>query len=212
MISSFNRVLVLAPHTDDGELGCGATIAKFIEGGADVYYAAFSICEKSVPKGFPKDILATEVRKATAVLGIKSENLMVKNYPVRLFSDHRQDILDDLIQLKNKIYPDLVFIPSSHDIHQDHVVIHQEAKRAFKHSSILGYEFMWNNYSFNTTSFVVVEPEHLNKKILALKQYESQQKRFYNSDESLRGLALYRGLQIASKYAESFEVVRWLIK
>ena len=38
----FNRVLVLAPHTDDGELGAGATIAKLIEHGADVRYVAFS--------------------------------------------------------------------------------------------------------------------------------------------------------------------------
>jgi LmbE family N-acetylglucosaminyl deacetylase len=206
------KVLVLAPHTDDGELGCGASTVKYIENGHDLYYAAFSICEDSVRKGYPKDILETEVKKATKVLGIKGTNLIIKKYPVRLFSKYRQNILDDLIILKNKIKPSLVFLPSSFDVHQDHNVIHQEGIRAFKNSSILGYEFMWNNYSFNSTSFIIINKKQLDKKIRALKKYESQKHRFYNSEESLKGLASYRGLQIGAKYAESFEVIRWVIR
>ena len=31
----FHRVLILAPHTDDGELGCGGTIAKLVESGEE---------------------------------------------------------------------------------------------------------------------------------------------------------------------------------
>jgi len=38
----FRNVLVLAPHTDDGEFGCGGTMARLIESGAAVTYAAFS--------------------------------------------------------------------------------------------------------------------------------------------------------------------------
>jgi LmbE family N-acetylglucosaminyl deacetylase len=57
MLKNFKNVLVLAPHTDDGELGAGGTIAKLIENGANVYYAAFSTAEASVPDGMPKDIL-----------------------------------------------------------------------------------------------------------------------------------------------------------
>ena len=55
-IFKFKNVLVLAPHTDDGELGCGGFIAKLIELGSKVTYAAFSTAEESVPEGFPKDI------------------------------------------------------------------------------------------------------------------------------------------------------------
>ena len=51
-----NKILLLSPHTDDAELGCGATIAKLIRQGKTVYYAAFSACEQSVIEGFPKDI------------------------------------------------------------------------------------------------------------------------------------------------------------
>ena len=101
--STYNNILVLAPHTDDGELGCGGTIAKFIEEGAEVYYAAFSTAEESVPEGLPKDILKTEVRKATSVLGIPSNNLFVFDYEVRKLSYSRQSILDDLVHLDNPV-------------------------------------------------------------------------------------------------------------
>jgi LmbE family N-acetylglucosaminyl deacetylase len=37
------RILVLAPHIDDGEFGCGGTIAKLIADRAEVFYAAFSV-------------------------------------------------------------------------------------------------------------------------------------------------------------------------
>lgn len=33
----FSKVLVLAPHTDDGELGCGGMISKLVENGIDVF-------------------------------------------------------------------------------------------------------------------------------------------------------------------------------
>ena len=74
------NVLILAPHTDDGELGCGGTISRLLEEGNEVFYLAFSICEESVPEGFPKNALETEVKKATAHLGIPSKNLILKNY------------------------------------------------------------------------------------------------------------------------------------
>ena len=64
------RVLILAPHTDDGEFGCGGTISKFIEKGFDVYYAAFSACQQSVLKEFPSDILITSLSSCNLKLGL----------------------------------------------------------------------------------------------------------------------------------------------
>ena len=58
MITAWKRVLVLAPHTDDGEFGCGATLARLVDGGTDVRYVAFSIATRSLPEGFPPDTLA----------------------------------------------------------------------------------------------------------------------------------------------------------
>ena len=208
---NIKRVLVLAPHTDDGEFGCGGTIAKLLEEGADVYYAAFSACEQSVLPQFPKDILISEVKAATKVLGIKPENLMLFKYDVRTFSYHRQAILDDILKLKKDIQPDLIFTPSVNDIHQDHATISNEAVRAFKFSSILCYELPWNNFNFATTCFFQLTKNQLDIKIKALKKYQSQSHRPYADADFIRSLARIRGVQIGAQYAEVFEVVRWIM-
>ena len=212
MITKFKKVFVLAPHTDDGELGAGGTIARLIEYGAEVYYFAFSTAEESVPKGHPKDVLRKEVVNATKKLGIKEENLIIYNYTVRKLNYARQEILEDLIKYKKRITPDLVLMPSLHDVHQDHSTIAQEGLRAFKTCTILGYELIWNNLTFNTTSFVKLEEQHINCKCNALREYKSQNGRAYMSRDFIYSLAKTRGVQIGTQYAESFEVIRWIIK
>ena len=206
------KILVLAPHTDDGEFGCGASIAKFIEEGAEVFYAAFSACEQSVLKQFPSDVLISEVKSATAVLGIKPENLILFQYEVRTFNFRRQEILQNLIELRNSISPDLVFMPSVNDVHQDHSTIAIEGLRAFKLTTILCYEVPWNNLTFNTSSFIHLEERHVQKKIDALRLYKSQAHRPYANEEFLRSLARTRGVQIGTTHAETFDVVRLVIK
>jgi LmbE family N-acetylglucosaminyl deacetylase len=206
----FGKVLVLAPHTDDGELGCGGTIARFIEEGSQVYYAAFSVCELSLPNGLPKNTLEIEVREATKELGVKPENLFLYKYAVRTFSDNRQMILDDLIKLREKLKPELILMPSLQDIHQDHQIIANEGVRAFKKSSILGYEMIWNNLSFNTQVFFVLQDGHVKSKVRALSHYKSQSHRDYLNEDFIRSLAMIRGVQIGEKFAEVFEAVRWI--
>nr|WP_294858267.1 PIG-L deacetylase family protein [uncultured Fluviicola sp.] len=205
------RVLVLAPHTDDGEFGCGGTIAKFIEEGHEVTYAAFSACQQSVLPQFPSDILITEVKAATKVLGIKSENLLLFDYDVRTFGYRRQDILDDLIKIRQEFKPDLIFMPDLQDVHQDHATIATEGLRAFKFSSILSYELPWNNLSFTTSSFVHLDEKHVQTKVNALREYQSQAHRPYSDEDFLRSVARTRGVQIGTKYAEAFNIVRWII-
>jgi LmbE family N-acetylglucosaminyl deacetylase len=210
-LSDYQRVLVLAPHTDDGEFGCGGTIAKFIDQGKDVFYAAFSACQQSVLKEFPPDILITEVKAATQVLGIRPENLILYDYEVRTFTYHRQAILDHLIELRQAIRPDLILMPSISDIHQDHHTVAVEGLRAFKFKSILCYEVPWNNLSFNTSAFVHLSEAALERKIAALREYKSQQHRPYASPDFLRSWASMRGVQIGTKYAETFDITRWII-
>ena len=206
------KILILAPHTDDGELGMGGSIAKFISQGKEVYVAAFSIAEDSVPKGFAKDSLAKEFHMAMKVLGVKPENQFIFRNKVRNFPANRQKILEQILTLRNKINPNLVFVPSPNDIHQDHQVIASEGLRAFKKISILGYELPWNNIVFETRSFVRLDESHIEKKILALHCYKTQIHRSYLDEDFIRGLAKTRGTQFENKYAEAFEVLRIIIE
>ncbi len=207
---SDKTILVLAPHTDDGELGCGASIARKIEEGFKVIYVAFSICSRSLPEGWDPLTLDKEVRIATKILGLHPDDLILYDYDVRRFKEFRQDILENLVTLKNTYNPSLVLVPSPTDIHQDHQVISEEGLRAFKNTSLLGYELPWNNVSFNTRCFIKLEERHVSRKVEALKAYQSQNYRTYLNETFIRSLAITRGVQINTEYAEAFEVIRWI--
>jgi len=177
----------------------------------NVYYVAFSTARQSLPEGFPDDTLKKEVKKATKTLGIDQRNLIVFDYEVRKLNYVRQEVLEKLVKIKNEIEIDLVLMPSLHDIHQDHTTVAIEGLRAFKTKTILGYELIWNNLSFNTECFVRLEKKHVDCKIEALKEYKSQRDKNYASGSFLKSLAQTRGIQIGAEYAECFEVVRWVI-
>ena len=83
------RILVLGPHTDDGEWGCGASIAKWVAAGHDVHYVAFSAAEASVPRDLPQDILRQEILDAAAALALPAARVQVLAYPVRHFPRDR---------------------------------------------------------------------------------------------------------------------------
>jgi LmbE family N-acetylglucosaminyl deacetylase len=208
VIEGLERALVLAPHTDDGEFGCGGTMARLVEGGAEVRYVAFSIATKSLPEGFPPDTLSREVREATAELGIPDEQLILHDFEVRTFPQHRQDILEILISLWEDWQPEIVFMPSLHDVHQDHQVVAAEGLRAFKRTTVLGYEIPWNNFNFDYQAFVALEQAHVELKVAALARYESQQHRNYANPDYIWNLAKTRGINVNRELAEAFEVYR----
>ena len=95
-----HKILVLAPHTDDAELGCGGTIARFLEQGAHVFVAAFSTAHESLPPEAPRDTLRQEFLLAMQTLGVPLDQLFVRDFRVRHLSEHRQEVLEDLVSLR----------------------------------------------------------------------------------------------------------------
>ena len=205
------RILVLAPHPDDAEFSSGGTLSRFIEEDKEVYYAAFSPCNKSLPKEADEGLLYKELSRAVSKLGISIENVITYDFPVREFPKYRQEILEELVSLKKELKPDLVLLPSSDDIHQDHKTIYEEGVRAFKHGKILGYELPWNNRQFKNDFFVKLEKHHIDIKIASINEYKSQSFRSYKDKEFFYGLAKVRGIQANTEYAEAFELIKWFI-
>jgi LmbE family N-acetylglucosaminyl deacetylase len=205
------NVLVVAPHADDGELGCGGTIVKLIEQGMTVYYLAFSIGEETIPSGIDKNIMLNECERATKKLGIHPDNLIIKRFPIRKFNLFRQDILEILIEIRNKIKPDIVFMPSSQSLHQDHKTIYQEGVRAFKHTTCYGFDLPWDTVNFHTSCFFSLNENHITKKVEALNMYQTLNHRVYFEEDFINGLAKVRGAQINENSAEAFEIIRIII-
>lgn len=210
LMGSMQRVLVLAPHTDDAELGCGGTIARLLREGEDVFVAAFSTAEESLPPGAAPTRLREEFRSAMDTLGIPPQRVLVFGYPVRRLSYHRQELLEELVKLRRELSPSMVLLPSASDLHQDHQVLNAEGLRCFKDLTVWGYELPWNNIGFPAQAFVTLERCDLQLKWDALQAYQSQFElaRPYFSLEFIEGLARVRGVQVKAAYAEAFEVMR----
>lgn len=209
-LMNLNPLLVLAPHTDDAELGCGGTMSRFIAAGLEVHVAAFSTAEESLPRTSQPGALKQEFFAAMDSMGIPKDHCYIYDYPVRVLSYHRQEVLDNLIKLKKNIQPASVFLPAGADLHQDHQVLHVEGLRAFKDITLWGYELPWNHVTFSANAFVALEKSHIESKWKALQAYRTQLEleRPYFSWEFIESLARIRGTQVKEKYAEAFEVVR----
>ena len=196
-------VLALSPHTDDIELGCGGTLSRLSENGTKIHVVNFSLSKNH------DDDDGSEVKKefenSMKILGATYEML---NLPTRRLPSYRQEVLEYLYKLNKKHDFDVVFCHSSFDQHQDHQTVQQEAFRAFKKTTILGYELPWNCMQFSTDLFVKLDKKHIKDKLALLECYKSQEHRAFINKQYVGDIARTRGLQVDAKYAECFEVIR----
>ena len=201
-------VLLLSAHTDDCELGMGATIARLAEIGCDIHLLTFSNAWQSLPDGYGKSTLIEEQIAAATALGIPEDRVTILDIPVRHFPQYRQDILEALVAIGREIAPDLVFCPSLQDRHQDHHTLAEEAVRAFKRKTLLGYILPWNISTEIRTCFVEVSANHLDVQTQALGCYKSQAHRQYFQHDAIETLARSSGFKSGYELAEAFEVIR----
>lgn len=193
------KILALAPHTDDIELGCGATLHK--------YRNEYEIHALGITSAQPLAV-GDPVQEFYQAMNIIDAKTWFIDFTPRILLEQRQKLLDYFWNLQREEHYDIVFCPSSHDHHQDHQVVYQEAFRAFKHSTILGYELPWNNRTFRTDVFISVEEEDLKAKVEMLDCYQTQQERAFMCKDYAFDIARTRGLQVGKKYVEAFEAIR----
>ncbi len=206
------KALFLAPHGDDAHIAAGGTMARLVEADAEISILAFCNADDALPKGFKKGAVFEELVKAAQDLSIPRDRIVLKDYANHRFPERRQEILQSLVNWRREDPPDVVFAPSTADVHQDHATVATEALRAFrKTSSIYGFDMPWNVVGLNRLDvYVELSEEHLALKTKALARFASQQGKSNNcaTPEYARHLAAVRGNEIEVPYAEAFEVVR----
>jgi LmbE family N-acetylglucosaminyl deacetylase len=200
------NILALSPHADDIELGCGATLSRLKQQGANIFVVNFSLQTSGQEE--LREVVTKEFKQSMEILGAEYEML---DLPCRRLPSHRQEILEYLIKLSRTRDFDVVFCHSTFDQHQDHQTVQTEAFRAFKNKTILGYELPWNCPQFSTDFFVSLENKHLNKKVEMIDCYKSQSHRVYMCKGYVYDIARTRGLQVQKRYAECFQVIRGVI-
>ena len=199
------NVLAISPHTDDVELGCGGALVRLLADGHSVKVMAFGT-GNPLSGATPK-----EFEDALKVLGVRSWYL--HNYDCRIYGERRQNILRMMIHENRQTKPDLVFVPNTGNMHQDHEVVTAEARRAFRSSSMLGYELPWGDtMPLHTPFYIRLNDDALQKKCDAVACYKTQKERMYTSETFLYSLARVRGVQSGREgFAEAFEVLKWVL-
>ncbi len=198
-----NRVLFIGAHPDDIELGCGALIAHIIPQ-TEVLCVTLSDNQKN-PRS-PN--LPAEHRRSMAVLGVPEKNIVLGQFETRRFPECRQEILEYMIQLNQTFSPEIVFVHTKADIHQDHATITEEGLRAFRGTTVLGFDVLRSSYGFFPNFLVEVSEQDVECKIAALAEYKTYASKYYFDPNITRATMIRHGALAERPYAEGFDILR----
>jgi len=197
------RVLFLGAHPDDIELGCGALVHQ-IAPQTEILCVTLSDNQKNPDLKKVKN----EHFESMKVLGVGEEKILLGPFSTRVFPDSRQDILEYFLKLRKDFKPDLIFTHSKQDVHQDHNTMTDEALRAFRGITVLGFDVVRSSYGFFPSFLVEVTEEDVNKKIEALSEYETYKDRYYFNSELTRSIMVRHGALAECPFAEGFDILR----
>lgn len=198
------RILAIGAHPDDLEIACGATLAKMRDAGHDVYAVVLTCGEAG---GDPATRLY-EAHHGASFLDVNGVEVL--NFNDTALAEQVNEITRAIESRIRDYKPDIILTHSAHDQHQDHLAVHQATLRAARnHGAILCYESPSVTRDFQPTFFVDVDG-YLDVKIESIRTHADQRGKAYVSPERVRGIAVFRGGQAKTRYAEGFEVVRAL--
>lgn len=197
------RVLFLGAHPDDIELGCGALLHHIVNQ-TEVLCVTLSDNQQNPDL---KNVKA-EHFEAMAVLGVPQAQIIFGPFITRVFPDARQEILEYFLKLRKDFNPDLIFVHSKQDVHQDHLTMTDEALRAFRGITVLGFDVVRSSYGFFPHFLVEVTEEDVDKKIEALSKYETYRDRYYFNSELTRSIMVRHGALAECAFAEGFDILR----
>ncbi len=203
-MSFFGRkVCFIGAHPDDIELGCGALIAH-ISKSTEVLCVTLSNNQKNPLLTNVVD----ELYRSMSVLGVPKDHVIAGEFETRRFPHARQEILEYMIQLKQSFHPDIVFVHTKADLHQDHGTVTEEALRAFRGISVLGFDVIRSSYGFFPNFLVEVNEEDVTRKINALAEYHTYADKYYFKPEVTRATLIRHGALAERPYAEGFDILR----
>ncbi len=193
----------IGAHPDDIELGAGALIAQIVDQ-TDIRCVTLSDNQKNPDLHH----LVKEHYDSMAALGVPKEKVILGQFETRRFPHFRQEILEYMIQLNKDFKPDIVFVHTRADIHQDHGTVTEEALRAFRGTTVLGFDVIRSSYGFFPNFLIEVTEEEVEKKIKALNQYTTYASRYYFNAELTRSTLVRYGAIAERPFAEGFDILR----
>ena len=201
-LDGVKNILCLGAHSDDIEIGCGATLLKLARHRRDlnIWWVVFSS-----GRGRSREARASA---AAFLSGVKKKKIVVKTFRGSYFPFDGERIKDYFEEIKGAFQPDLVLTHYRHDRHQDHRVLSDLAWNTFRNHLILEYEIpKYDGDLGSPNTFVRVDEALCRQKVEYLcRFFRTQSNKHWFAEETFLGLMRLRGMECASPthYAEAF--------
>ena len=185
------RILCLAAHADDVEIGCGGALLRLLaeRPGCEVDWVIFSAVpeREREAKASASDFLAGAGRSSVTVKGFRDSYLPYQGLEVKEFFE----------QLKASSTPDLIFAPHRKDEHQDHRLVGELAWNTFRNHLIAEYEIAKYEGDLGAPNLYVplTAAQGRRKVELILKHYRSQSSRSWFRAPMFEAVMNLRGLE-----------------
>jgi len=194
-------ILAIGPHPDDIELGCFGTLSKFKDSGDNVNILVLTKGEGGAS--------GDRMEESRASAKLIDASLYFEDLKDRYVSEGPETIII-IEKYIEKLKPDIVFIPTGIDTHQDH--------RSTYNAALVGCRLVPELYAYETPStsrnfapnYFVDITDFIEIKIQAVKIHNSQGGKGYMADRAVRGLAQYRAFDILlnDRYVEGFDAIK----
>ena len=203
MVFFGQKICFIGAHPDDIELGCGALISHIV-GMTEVLTITLSDNQKNPAL----TNLVQEHHRSMSVLGVPQENVYLGEFETRRFPHFRQEILEFLIGINRKHHPEIVFVHTRADNHQDHNTVTEEVLRAFRGTTVLGFDVLRSSYGFFPNFLVEVDRDDVERKLRALAEYKTYANKYYFDPETTRATMIRYGALAERPFAEGFDNLR----
>ncbi len=195
-------VLCLGAHSDDIEIGAGATLLSMQERGIrlDVHWCVLS--------GGGEREREARASAADFLSAAHSSQIEVMSFKDSFFPEQGDAIKSWFTTLKERVDPDLILTHRRRDAHQDHRHLCRLTWNTFRDHCILEYEVpKWDGDMGQPNLYVPISASVLKRKIdLLITHFGSQRSKQWFDAETFLGLARLRGMECRApeRYAESF--------
>ena len=197
------KICFIGAHPDDIELGCGALIAHIAP---TTSIMTFTLSDNQ--KNPTLTHVVDEHYRSMAVLGVPKDHIFVGQFETRRFPHLRQEILEFLIDINRTHHPEIVFVHTRADNHQDHNVVTEEALRAFRGTTVLGFDVLRSSYGFFPNFLVEVNQQDMDCKLRALAEYKTYLNKYYFDPATTRATLIRNGALAERPFAEGFDILR----
>jgi LmbE family N-acetylglucosaminyl deacetylase len=195
-------VLALGSHSDDIEIGCGATLLALSRARPEIEITWVVLGAEGERQREARASAETFMIAAT-----RSE-VVVHGFRDGFFPYIGGDVKDVFEQLKGRLDPDVILTHARHDLHQDHRLVCELTWNTWRDHLILEYEIPKYDGDLGTPNvFVPVSEEIAREKVkLVLDAFRSQTEKHWFDEQLFLGLMRVRGMEgrSPSGYAEAF--------